>query len=330
MLNVTVLTSDSKVWNFAEVCTTIATARATKQDLVLDLNKEGPDFETLGLVELIGNYPTKVVTSINLVQRSINNIVFDINGITKPNHWITTTIESLESLAGVVVDKNIKHPLGLFIGRSNPLRLLLSSYVHSIGTAHQTFRYDSTQEFHNNNLGVDQLVEKYGLEHLDNIVKLLHNSPLVVNDDRYLGASGKLPKDHVKNTYRLHREYKHFLVELVCETYYTGRTFSPTEKTWRPIILETPFIVQGPQWYLHRLRDLGFQTFDRWWDEGYSEDPASHQPHEIFKVIDFLSKKSINELNAMYIEMQPTLQHNRTRLMELTCKDFEIFNNDKY
>ena len=43
-------------------------------------------------------------------------------------------------------------------------------------------------------------------------------------------------------------------------------------------MLLTPFIVQGSQWFLHRLRDMGFQTFDRWWDEGYSEDPANHQP----------------------------------------------------
>ncbi len=324
MMNVTVITSDSKVWNFAEVCTTIATARATKQDLVLNLNNEGPDFETLGLVELIGNYPTKVVNIRNSVQRSINNIVFDI----KSNNWMNNTIDSL---AEVVVNKNIKHPLGLFIGRSNPIRLLLSSYVHSISTAHQTFRYDSTQEFHKNNLGVEQLVEKYGLEHLDNVVKLLYNSPLVVNDDLYLaGASGDLVKVHTKNAYLLHREYKHFLVELVCETYYNGNTFFPTEKTWRPIILETPFIVQGPQWYLHRLRDLGFQTFDRWWDEGYGEDPADHQPVEIVKVIDFLAKKDIAELNAMYKEMKPVLAQNRKRFMELTSKDFEIFKDDKY
>ena len=316
-MKVTVITSGSKVWNLVEVCTTIATAIATKQDLVLDLNLEGPDFETLGLVELIGNYPTKVVNIRNPLQRNINNIVFDIG----TNNWINNTIDSL---AEVVVNKNIKHPLGLFIGRSNPIRLLLSSYVHSISTAYQTFRYDSTQEFHKNNLGVEQLVKKYGLEHLDNIVKLLYNSPLVVNDDLYLaGASGDLAKVHTKNSYLLHREYKHFLVELVCETYYTGRTFFPTEKTWRPIILETPFIVQGPQWYLHRLRDMGFQTFDRWWDEGYSEDPADHQPHEIVKVINQLKTKSITELSKMYTEMQPVLAHNKKRFLELKSKDFD-------
>ena len=96
------------------------------------------------------------------------------------------------------------------------------------------------------------------------------------------------------------------------------------------MILETPFIVQGPQWYLHRLRDMGFQTFDRWWDEGYSEDPADYQPTEIVKVIDFLAKKDISELNSMYKEMKPVLAHNRKRFIELTSKDFDIFENDRY
>ena len=120
------------------------------------------------------------------------------------------------------------------------------------------------------------------------------------------------------------------MVEIVCETCYNGNTFFPTEKTWRPILLETPFIVQGPQWYLHRLRDLGFQTFDRWWDEGYTEDPANWQNTEIKKVIDSIGKLTIEQLQEMYTEMKPVLAHNKKRFMELTSKDFKIFENDRY
>ena len=152
---------------------------------------------------------------------------------------------------------------------------------------------------------------------------LIKNSPLVKDEK----ISYPILRAQHNNIYS---EYYNFLVEIVCETYYTGRTFFPTEKTWRAIMLETPFIVQGPQWHLHRLRDLGFQTFDRWWDEGYAEDPSDHQPYEIVKVIDSIAEKSIQELNTMYQEMQPILQHNKKRLMELTGEDFEIFENDRY
>jgi len=313
-MNVTVITSDSKVWNFAEVCTTIATAIATKQDLVLDLNSEGPDFETLGLVELIGNYTTKVVNIRNPVQKSINNIVFDIES----NNWINDTIDSL---AEVIVNKNIDITFGMFIGRSNVHRLYLSSYLYEHNLANQTFHYNSTTDFHKNNLGLDKLSELYGATALSQTMNLLKNSPI---------TKDKVCYPIVEQHHNCYQEYNNFLIEIVCETYYNGNTFYPTEKTWRPIMLSTPFIVQGPQWYLHRLRDLGFQTFDRWWDEGYSEDPADHQPHEIVKVIDFLAKKDILELNDMYKEMKPVLTHNRKRFMELTSKDFEIFKDDKY
>jgi hypothetical protein len=199
----------------------------------------------------------------------------------------------------------------------------LSSYLYQQNSAIQTFHYDPTIEFHQNNLGLDQLVETYGVSALPQAIRLLANSPVVTDE--------KVPypilSEHHNNLYK---EYNNFLVDIVCETYYNGNTFFPTEKTWRPIMLSTPFIVQGPQWYLHRLRDLGFQTFDRWWDEGYAEDPADHQPHEIVKVIDSLAEKSIQELNTMHQEMQPTLQHNKKRFMELTSKDFEIFKDDKY
>lgn len=313
-MNVIVVTSDSKVWNFAEVCTAIATAKATKQDLVLDLNSEGPDFETLGLVELIGDYPAKVVNFRNPVQKNINNIVFDIIS----NNWVDDTINFLKD---VIVNKTIGNTFGMFIGRSNVHRLYLSSYLYKHNLANQTFHYNPNMDFHRNNLGLDKLVELYGTIALPQTVNLLENSPIIKDEVSY---------PIVKQHHNFYQEYNNFLIEIVCETYYTGNTFYPTEKTWRPIMLSTPFIIQGPQWHLHRLRDMGFQTFDRWWNEGYSEDPADYQPHEIIKVIDYLAKKSTQELRTMHQEMKPILQHNKKRFMELTTKDFEIFKNDKY
>jgi hypothetical protein len=307
-MNVTVITSDSRVWNFAEVCTTIATAIATKQDLVLDLNNEGPDFETLGLVELIDDYPTKVVHFRNTVQQNINNIIFDIGS----SNWINST---RATLAEVTVNKNITTAFGMFIGRSNVHRLYLSSYLYSNTKSNQTFHCNPKEESHRHNIGLEELLEVYGRTDLDDVLNLIKNSPITKDKLTY--------PIYYTHHHNLYKEYNNFLVDIVCETYYNGNTFYPTEKTWRPIMLSTPFIVQGPQWYLHRLRDLGFQTFDRWWDEGYAEDPADHQPHEIVKVINQLKTKSITELSKMYTEMQPVLAHNKKRFLELKSKDFD-------
>jgi hypothetical protein len=74
---------------------------------------------------------------------------------------------------------------------------------------------------------------------------------------------------------------------------------------------------------LENLKRLGFETFDHWWPEGYSEDPHNHQPIEILKIIEDLSRKTTDELAQMYQEMQPVLEHNLATLQSLTAKDFE-------
>jgi hypothetical protein len=124
-------------------------------------------------------------------------------------------------------------------------------------------------------------------------------------------------------------QYSNFFVEITCESYFTGQTFFPTEKTWRAIALRTPFIIQGPQNYLANLKLLGFKTFDRWWDEGYSEDPADHQPLEIIKVVEFLNNKSLDEIFSMYQEMQDVLEHNYQTLQLLTVEDFLKVRNEQ-
>ena len=316
MVTANIITSDSKVWNLGDVVQSITVAKNTNQDLVLDLINEGPDFEVLDLLKYITDWDSRTtVITRNAVQEAVCNIKF----VKKSPHFLTST---KNALAAVTNNKDIKKPIGMFIGRSNVHRLYLSSHIYKYKLANQTFHYAPELEFHKNNLGLEELIDIYGVKALSNAVHLIENSPLVKDEISY-----PILKDQHNN---IHSEYFNFLVEIVCETYYTGRTFFPTEKTWRPMILETPFIVQGPQWYLHRLRDMGFQTFDRWWDEGYSEDPADYQPTEIVKVIDFLAKKDISELNSMYKEMKPVLAHNRKRFIELTSKDFDIFENDRY
>jgi hypothetical protein len=69
----------------------------------------------------------------------------------------------------------------------------------------------------------------------------------------------------------LRRWYSIFDIELVAETYCHGDTFFVTEKTVRPIVAGKSMMVYGPQNYLARLRDLGFQTWNHIWDETYDQ-----------------------------------------------------------
>ena len=307
-MNVSVISTDGKVWNFAEVCTSIATAKATNQELILDLNHEGPDFEKLGLVDIIDGYPTTVINSLNTVQKHVIGIKICVDSHNK------TLNLTRNSLKHINLTKNITTAFGMFIGRSNVHRLFLSGYLYANTKSKQTFHYDPTIDVHKNNVGLEQLLELYGTKEVDNVFNLIKNSPITCDPVTY-----PIYDTHHHN---IAHEYDNFLVDIVCESYYSGNTFFPTEKIWRPIMLSTPFIVQGPQWFIHRLHDLGFKTFSRWWDEGYAEDPADHQPLEIIKIIDTIKAKSISELTTMYEEMKPILKHNRECLMSLSEEDF--------
>ena len=307
-MEVKVISTNDKVWNFAEVCTTIATAKSSNEELVLDLNSEGPDFETLGLLDIIDGYPTKVINCQNTVQKNLPGIEICVDSHNK------TLNLTRNSLKHINITKKITTAFGMFIGRSNVHRLFLSGYVYANTESKQTFHYDPSIDVHKNNVGLEQLLELYGTQNADDVFKLIKNSPLICDPVTY-----PIYDTHHHN---IASEYNNFLVDIVCESYYSGNTFFPTEKIWRPIMLSTPFIVQGPQWFLQRLHDLGFQTFDRWWDEGYAEDPADHQPLEIIKIIDAIKTKSIDELTTMHEEMKPILEHNRKCLMNLSEEDF--------
>jgi hypothetical protein len=218
-----------------------------------------------------------------------------------------------------VQKKNIKKHFGNFIGRGNSHRLKLATHLnknHRESTL-QTYHYDHDNEFHRNNIGIEDLMNLSNSNQASDYAEFLALCPI------------KLPNETV--TYPIYQHeftdlravYLDFFIEIVCETYFTGNTFFPTEKIWRPMTMKTPFIVQGPQFFLHRLRNLGFKTFEQWWDEGYAEDSPDWQLEEISKVIDSIATKSVGELESMYADMQSTLEHNYQRFFELTTEDFQ-------
>mgnify|MGYP003150487274 FL=1 len=81
--------------------------------------------------------------------------------------------------------------------------------------------------------------------------------------------------------------------------------------TFNPIHQGHPIIQFGPYKSLERMRERGFKTFDKWWDESYDEIKDGWERFDaVLKLVDKLSRKSNKELLEMYIEMKDVLQHN--------------------
>lgn len=308
-------TSDSVIWEKEKILLQLHRAMATGSPITIDLLREGPDVTDLGLIGLLEKsadafgYDLSGITVLthNLIQPYHSKINFHRSF---PWHFVSNTKLKLCSAED---KKTFTKKFGLFIGRSNKHRLRLSAHVwkqHKEFTL-QTFHWASNSDFHKENIGLQELVADGALNETHDAIEFLKQCPMLCDQ---VNGYPLLMDQHCE----IAQVYHDFLIEIVCETYFSGETFFPTEKIWRPMIMRTPFIVQGPRYFLHRLKDLGFRTFDHWWDEGYAEDAASWQSTEIIKVIDHIARTPLKVLRHWYDEMQDTLDHNRSRLLTLT------------
>lgn len=109
--------------------------------------------------------------------------------------------------------------------------------------------------------------------------------------------------------------YKDILIDIVVESHVTGKTFYVTEKTVRPILLKKPFIVYASKDYLDYLHQIGFKTFNEFWDESYDGFETTNRFEKILALIDSLSNKSLEELSSMYNNMSDILDHNHNLLL---------------
>lgn len=92
-----------------------------------------------------------------------------------------------------------------------------------------------------------------------------------------------------------------------------------SEKIVRPIKVGSPFLLFAAPYTLDLLKQLGYKTFDLWWDESYD---TIHCPLKrmdaIIQILQDLSDKPTSELEDMYTAMMPVLQHNQQLLMSTT------------
>jgi hypothetical protein len=105
--------------------------------------------------------------------------------------------------------------------------------------------------------------------------------------------------------------YKKVFVELVTETLHDNNVIFLSEKSYKPIISGTPFIIFGNPGILKELKKQGFKTFDKYWDESYdNEQDLVLRAEKILSILSDLAKLSNNDIENMYADMQDILLHN--------------------
>jgi hypothetical protein len=330
MISIRVATSDNKIWNQSLAYTEMIQAMCGGQSFKINLIGEGPDARSIGLYNFLESKAIELGYNLNDVTLMTANALeqhTDIKVIYKaPLHLLDN---AKEYIVDVPKHDQLKH-FGMFIGRSNAQRLHLATYLdsHYSDNTIMSYHFNLADDFHSRNIGLEDLIRQYGICNIQEECNFIHKCPIrikqappvLINKDQKLNASQQLLQ---QDRGYFSQTYQDFFVEIVCESYFTGSTFFPTEKIFRPILLKTPFIVQGPQNFLHNLQGLGFKTFSNWWDEGYSEDPDGQQMVGIKSILDTLATKKPTELFKMYKEMLPVLEHNYKVAMKLTATNFE-------
>jgi len=101
------------------------------------------------------------------------------------------------------------------------------------------------------------------------------------------------------------------LVYVPTETVYFGRRTHLTEKTFKAIALEMPFVLVAPSGSLAYLREYGFKTFEGIFDESY--DTETDDIRRIEKVTDLLkhlNNLSVAERHEIHQACLPIVEHN--------------------
>jgi len=105
-------------------------------------------------------------------------------------------------------------------------------------------------------------------------------------------------------------------VNVVTETLWENNSIFFTEKIYKPMYMCQPFIIFGNPHSLRKLKEYGFKTFDKWWDESYdNETDLDIRLEKITKVLEQIVSWDFDKCLSITNEMEEILIHNYKKVM---------------
>lgn len=142
-------------------------------------------------------------------------------------------------------------------------------------------------------LSAQDLCTKYGVETIETELPLL-----IDNFDNYAYNS------HQINMWSLADKS---LLQVVSETVFYGRRVHITEKSFKPIIMQQPFIIASCKGSLEYMKKYGFETFSSVWDESYDQADDNVRCSKIADLLASLDQQDKHELQKL---CAPIVEHN--------------------
>ena len=148
-----------------------------------------------------------------------------------------------------------------------------------------------------------------------------------IKDDMFsfvFDTNDKMEYGNLYSAYTHEAQTKSFC-NIITESIVDNGPIHITEKTDKCFSAGQPFVLLGGPYYLKKLKELGFKTFDKWWDESYDLEEDYHKRlSKIKSTIHQIAKWGLDECEEIYKEMIPTLQHNK-KLAQTFDSDLYLF-----
>lgn len=162
------------------------------------------------------------------------------------------------------------------------------------------------------NPNVNNLVLDTDIRLREGFEKIKHKFPLVLDthdfENNILVGMSTLPMEYYQDTY----------FSLVSSTHALStqeKSTATNEKELKPILAKQPFIIWGRPYALESMRDMGFMTFSKWFDESYdTETDDIKRMEKIVLEIRRLTSLSSIQWEQILKEMEPVILHNYNRL----------------
>lgn len=291
--------TNDKLWNLTEFVKFLADNQ--HKDIKLIMNPEAICFEHTGVYHLVDCFQfssVRMFTKNPLESHTKYSIV---------NPWKNEFMDHVPVIPTELHTWSGAKKFLAFYHRPTASRLGLASYLFK--------HYKDQSSIHfNYNTDIDRLqlyefdkLALLRLDSLEDVAAMLPYMPLYAYENHDV--------DEIMTWYDYSRDpgitlYRDILVDIISEAHTMGNTFYPTEKTTRPMWLKKPFITFASKDYLCYLRQLGFRTFNDFWDEDYDSYEGRERYVRILQLVDTLAKKSKSELNDLYWAMKYTLDYN--------------------
>jgi hypothetical protein len=120
-------------------------------------------------------------------------------------------------------------------------------------------------------------------------------------------------------------------LNIVTETMWNKESIFLTEKTYKPMYMCQPFIIFGNPHSLKKLKEYGFKTFDKWWDESYDDElDLNIRLEKITNILEEIANWDFDKCFEITNQMEEVLIHNYKRMisMDEICKIYSLLQTD--